>query len=223
MAELSASTGPVKLVILPQTRTGLGRRGLRAHLEAIHGPMVVSEPDVSGGFLSYVHHYTQDIAPLQGAAVLPDRDAVTVIRFPSLAALGASKANAAYRDRISPDEDNFREIEGSVALFAQEEEIVSGLHSAPFKLFLFRPSLANDAQAWGDTLRNIAQENTLQGAAVNTIKVVEGDFPFAQFDEIGLPDAGNAARLADMVVAAAQAQFGDEDFKLLLTQAVRFI
>lgn len=86
--------------------------------------MVVSEPDVSGRFSSYVHHYVQHLAVAADMAMLQDRDAVTIIRTLSMADLGLSKANAAYRDRISPDEDNFCEVERSLALLAEPVRII---------------------------------------------------------------------------------------------------
>lgn len=114
----SLPTGPVKLVILPRTRTGLGRAGLRRHLETIHGPMVVGETEVSAPFTRYVHHYTRTTdLPLQ----MEERDAVTFIHFDSMAGMIASKASEGYRDRVGPDEDNFREVEGSIAGRATEK------------------------------------------------------------------------------------------------------
>ncbi|MCX7282697.1 MAG: EthD domain-containing protein, partial [Novosphingobium sp.] len=175
--------GPVKLVILPKTRSGLGRAGLRAHLERIHGPMVVAEPDVSGGFTGYVHHYAHDH---QVEPALAGRDAITVIRFGDIADMVASKASVAYRDRVGPDEDNFRELAGSVALFAQERVAAPGGDQAASKLFVFRAVDRLDLDAWTAALAALAAHPGVTGLVSNRAQVAEGDFPYNQFDEIGL-------------------------------------
>lgn len=222
VAEGLSGTEPVKLVILPRTSPGLGRAGLRHHLESIHGPMVVNEPDVSGRFTTYVHHYVHDL-PSQENAVLEDRDAVTIIRTPTRADLALSKANAAYRDRIGPDEDNFRAIEGSVALLAHEIEVAPYADEAPSKLFIFRDAELHLVSGWASQLHTIVAEKGLHGAVTNAAKIIEGDFPYAQFDEIGLPTGCDIAELVAVIHAAALARFGAADTKILLTEPVRFI
>lgn len=222
VAEGFSGTGPVKLVILPRTCLGLGRAGLRHHLETIHGPMVVNETDVSGRFTTYVHHYVHDL-PSQDDPVLEDRDAVTIIRTPTMADLALSKANAAYRDRIGPDEDNFRAIEGSVALLAHEIEVAPYADEAPGKLFIFRDAELNPVSGWAGQLRTIVAEKGLHGALTNAAKIIEGCFPYAQFDEIGLPKGYDIAELVAVIHEAALVQFGAADTKILLTEPVRFI
>lgn len=213
----------VKLVILPRTRVGLGRAGLRQYLETVHGPMVMDEPEVSGRFASYVHHYALGPASATDAAILPDRDALTIIRFPTLADLGASKANAAYRERIGPDEDNFREITGSVALLADEIEVAAGVDDAPHKLFIFRNAAPGAMDGWRGKLGKIVRDNGMLGAVINSAKIVEGHFPYAQFDEIGLPISIDPASLADVIKVSALEHFGDVDTGLLFAETVRFI
>jgi len=223
VANSVAPAAPVKLVILPRTRAGLSRGGLRQHLETVHGPMVVNEPEVAGRFVSYVHHYAQDLTAPKDAAVLHDRDAVTIIRLPGLADLGASKANAGYHDRIGPDEDNFRDIDGSVALLAEAQEVAPGADDAPRKLFIFRNAMPRNLDAWASTIADIVRDQRLLGAIINSAKPVEGHFPYAQFDEIGLPLATDPASVANIVTMAARAQFGEVDTALILTEPVRFI
>ncbi len=223
VADSIAPAGPVKLVILPRTRIGLGRSGLRKHLETVHGPMVVSEPDVSGRFSSYVHHYVQDLAVPADLAILQDRDAVTIIRTPSMADLGLSKANAAYRDRISPDEDNFREIEGSLALLAEEFEVASGVDDAACKLFIFRNAASDRLDEWASKVGELVLANGLHGAVINVTKTIEGQFPYSQFDEIGLPATRDSTAIAAIIHQAALAHFGAVETRLLLAEPVRFI
>lgn len=215
--------GPVKLVILPRTRTGLGRSGLRHHLENVHGPMVVNDPEVSGRFTSYVHHYVQDLAGLPSVVLLQDRDAVTIIRIPTMAELGLSKANRGYSDMIGPDEDNFREIEGSVALLAEEYEVAPGANDASHKLFVFRNGKTSDIVGWANMMRQLVHDHGLHGVITNVAQSIDGDFPYSQFDEIGLPASVDAAGMMASIDNAALAHFGAVDTKLLFAEAVRFI
>jgi hypothetical protein len=219
----SEPAGPVKLVILPRTRIGLGRSGLRQHLETVHGPMVVSEPDVSSRFSGYVHHYVQDLAVPADMAILQDRDAVTIIRTPSMADLGLSKANAAYRDRISPDEDNFREVDGSLALLAEEFEVAPGVDDAACKLFIFRNAAPDRLDEWANKVGELVLANGLHGAVINATKTIEGQFPYSQFDEIGLPAKSDSTAIAAIIHQAALAHFGAVETSLLLAEPVRFI
>lgn len=223
MADSLVPSPLVKLVILPTTRVGLGREGLRNYLETIHGPMVVRETEVSGRFASYVHHYAQDLVPANDGRNLPDRDALTIIRFPTLADLVASKANAAYRERIGPDEDNFREIAGSVALLADEIEVAAGVDDAPHKLFIFRNAAPGGMDGWTGKLGKIVRDNGLPGAVINSAKIVEGHFPYTQFDEVGLPISIDPASLVDVIKVSALEHFGDVETGLLLAETVRFI
>ena len=218
-----ATAGPVKLVILPRTRIGLGRSGLRQHLETVHGPMVVSESDVSGRFSSYVHHYVQDLTVPADLAILGDRDAVTIIRAPSMAHLGLSKANAACRDRISPDEDNFREVEGSLALLAVELEVAPGVDDAACKLFIFRNAAPDRLDEWASKVGELVMANSLYGAVINATKTIEGQFPYSQFDEIGLPATSDPTAIAAIIHQAALTHFGAVENRLLLAEPVRFI
>jgi EthD domain len=223
VAEGVSATGRVKLVILPRTRTGLDRAELRHHLETVHGPMVVNDPEVSGRFTSYVHHYVEDRAELQGDLLLQDRDAVTIIRIPTMAELGLSKSNDGYRNTIGPDEDNFREIEGSVALFAEEYEVAPGADDAPRKLFVFRRAKPDDMENWASKVRELVSHNGLHGAIVNIANAIDGDFSYPQFDEIGLPGTVDVASLIASVNQATFAHFGAVDTKMVFTEAVRFI
>lgn len=216
--------GPVKLVILPRTRDGLGRDGLRRHLETVHGPMVVREPDVSGGFITYVHHYALGLDA--GTQVLDDRDAVTIIRFAEFADLVASKSARAYREVVGPDEDNFREIEGSVALFVREIDVLAGADDAPRKLFVFRAvqAVSDDAlRLWSDTLRDNALAWGIAGAITNVVRSAEGHFPYCQFDEIGLHANANAALVVDQLMREAGRVFGSIPTCCMLTEPVRFL
>jgi hypothetical protein len=223
VAEPVSAAGLVKLVILPRTLAGLGRAGLRRHLETVHGPMVVAAADVSGRFVTYVHHYAQDLPASAGATVLDDRDAITVIRFRSMADLAASKASAAYRESVGPDENNFRELDGSVALIARELEVVPGLDNGSRKLFIFRTKAATSPHDWAETLSGLAHELQALGAVTNDARVVEGVFPYVQFDEIGLPDGADPSLFVARLTAAAASHFGDCSTACVFTQPVRFI
>lgn len=219
MAE-SPPSGLIKLVILPRTRAGLGRDGLRRHLETVHGPLVVAEPEVSGKFASYVHHYTCDCP---ATPTLEERDAVTVIRFAAIADMAASKASAAYRDFIGPDEDNFRELAGSVALFTEEREVAPGADDASAKLFVFRNAGDLDLAEWAGALAEIAARPGVCGVITNRTRVVEGDFPFSQFDEIGLDADADASACVEALAALAAATIAPSETRHLLAEPVRFL
>ena len=224
VAEAGPPDGPVKLVILPRTRAGLGRDGLRRHLETVHGPMVMAEPEVSGRFVTYVHHYAQ--VPDIAMPVLDDRDAVTIIRFATLADLAASKAAAGYRDVVGPDEDNFRDIEGSVALLVREAESLCGTDDALLKLFVFRTvgNFSDDALAgWADALRAKAPGWGITGAVTNVADKVEGLFPYGQFDELGLRASGDAALALNRLTQEFEDMFGPVPTSCILTEPVRFL
>ena len=223
VADSGLFSSSIKLVILPRTRAGLGREGLREYLETVHGPMVVNAPDVSGNFSTYVHHYTQDLAEAEGVTPLIDRDAVTIIRLRNLEDLRASKASAGYRNKVGPDEDNFRDTDGSVALLAEEQEVVAGADNAPRKLFIFRNAMQASVDEWASTLSGIVRDNRLLGAIINDAKVVEGQFPYLQFDEIGLPLRSDPERVAAIVARASREHFGSVDTGLIYAETVRFI
>lgn len=216
VAEPEPASGPIKLMILPRTLTGLGRAGLRRHLATVYGPMVMAEPAVSSGFRGYIHHYAI-ACPVQPA--LEDRDAVTFIRFDTLADMIASKASNAYRERIGPDEDNFREIEGSVAMFAQERVIASGADDAPRKLFVFRTGSCDDLDQCAAALSAISVVPGVQGVITNLTQVIEGQWSFGRIDEIGLEHDADIPTLATALLALGTA--GEAGF--LLTEPLRFI
>ncbi|NBC34993.1 hypothetical protein GTZ99_00295 [Novosphingobium sp. FSY-8] len=204
----------VKLAILPQTLTGLGRAGLRSYLSQHHGPLVMAHADVSGGFRAYVHHYALDEAdPVFAAPALEGRDALTIIRFAQIADMIASKASAGYRDVVGPDEDNFRELDGSVAMLLAESVVRAGGDSAARKLFVFRPGVEADpalAQSWADSVAQVLASHPAEAIAawrVNTVvRVAEGTPPGLIFDEIAL-DGPVPPALADALRDAARRQF----------------
>ena len=185
--------------------------------------MVMDESDVSGMFTSYVHHYVQNLAPPNDVAILQDHDAVTIIRTATLADLESSKANASYRKRIGPDEDNFRDIDGSVALLVEELEVVPGVDDASHKLFMFRHSMIDRTDEWASRIGELVQLKRLRGATINLAKAVTGNFPYSQFDEIGLPIATDVNDLVSVLNKAALAHFGTIDTKMLFAETVRFI
>lgn len=216
LALMDKRAGPIKLVILPRTLAGLGRDGLRRHLSTVHGPMVMAEPEVSQAFRSYVHHYAVD-CPVAGE--MTDRDAVTVIRFDAMADMIASKASDAYRQKIGPDEDNFREIAGSVAMFSLERVIAPGADDAHLKLFAFHATGENDRDTRAESLANVATMIGVQGIVTNHCNVVEGAWDHCILDEIGLrTDADVVA-----IVRALIAHPPRTETRFLLSEPLRFI
>jgi hypothetical protein len=94
----------------------------------------MSYEEVSGNFLSYVHHYVQggDTMPMPAGA-----DAVTIIEFTDIAHLAASKVSASYVNFVGPDEDNFRDEAGSRAYRAVPQIVLDGPNDTPVKLLVF--------------------------------------------------------------------------------------
>jgi hypothetical protein len=130
-----------KLVILPATKVGMARAALKHHLSEVHGPLVMSCKEVSGNFLSYVHHYVvggDTMAEPAGA------DAVTVIEFADIAHLAASKSSAPYLDLVGPDEDNFREEAESRAYHALPQIALEGPNDTPVNLLVFHRQRSSD-------------------------------------------------------------------------------
>lgn len=143
-----------KLMILPRTRQGLSRAELRRHLEDVHAPLCLGLPSVGGHFTHYVHHYVQDGAedPLLGKT-LGYWDALTAIGFASAETFQASIASADYVTHVAPDEDRFREQEGSIGLPVEERVILDGERSGPTLFYLRRAAAGADRDAVGHEWR----------------------------------------------------------------------
>jgi hypothetical protein len=163
-----------KLVILPSTKVGMTRSALKQYLSEVHGPLVMSLKDVSGNFLSYVHHY------VEGADITAEHaraDAVTMIEFADVAHLAASKASASYIELVSPDEDNFRDEAESRAYRAIPQIVLEGLNDTPIKLLVFHRQHSNDFAA--HFLARVGKTSSRFGQIVSN-----------QLTPIGPPQAG---------------------------------
>lgn len=217
----------IKLAILPRTREGLGREGLQAYLAHSHGPLVMAHGEVSGMFAGYVHHYVQD-EPSPLGETLADRDALTIIRFARIEDMIASKASPAYAQIVGPDEDNFRELAGSLAMLLSEATVLAGPEDVARKLFIFRHCAdAQDVESWAAALAPVlAAQGTDEPIAawrINTIvRTLEGPAPAELFDEVSLRSA-MPAELADALAAAAQACFADAPASVLVTSPKIFV
>jgi hypothetical protein len=208
-----------KLMILPRTRTGMNRAELRQHLEHVHGPLCLAHADVSGYFKRYQHHYAVDaIVPPFGIAALPGHDALTIICFDDMAAMVASKASAGYRDAIGPDEDNFREEIGSIALSAVETVIIPPDPDATQKLFIFRKLTKSGLEAvhaWSARVAAALGDN-VAGYTVNAVTALGSDPDWNVLDEIILHQGPiPKGEIADLLAEGATAS--------LLTIAKRFV
>lgn len=226
---LHDESATLKLVILPRTKVGMDRIGLRRYLETVHGPLCMNHPDTSGHFSGYVHHYAQEDGPMGFAqALLPDRHAMTIVRFANMEEMIAARKSDSYRDVIGPDEDNFRDPEGSVALLAEEHEVIPGIDRALRKIFVFRRlSQVSDAtlEAWMASVGRIAHacDAELSGLSVNTAQLLEGEFEHLLFDEIGWSMAGILNDFAHAYSNAATEHFGDIETLALVTEPKIFI
>jgi EthD domain len=208
-----------KLMILPRTRMGMNRAELRQHLEHVHGPLCLAHIDVGGHFSRYQHHYVIDTAaPPFGIAALPGHDALTVICFDDMAAMIASKASAGYRDAVGPDEDNFREEFGSIALSAAETVIIPPDADAPQKLFIFRKLAGSGPRAVQDWSARIGAMlgDSVAGYTVNAVTTIGGNADWNVLDEIVLHDGQMpGGEIAGVLAEGAAAS--------LLTIAKRFV
>jgi hypothetical protein len=208
-----------KLMILPRTRMGMNRAELRQHLEHVHGPLCLAHPDVSQYFRLYQHHYAVDVvAQPFGIAALEGHDALTVICFDDMAAMVASKASAGYRDAIGPDEDNFREEAGSIALSAVETVIIPPDPDATQKLFIFRKLAGSGTEAVQDwsTRVAVALGDSVAGYTVNAVTALGGDVDWNVLDEVILHDGPIPnGEIANLMAEGATA--------CLLTIAKRFV
>ncbi|WCT76838.1 EthD domain-containing protein [Novosphingobium humi] len=217
----------IKLAILPRTRAGLNREGLQAYLAHSHGPLVMAHGEVSGMFAGYVHHYVHD-EPSTLGETLADRDALTIIRFARIEDMIASKASPAYAQIVGPDEDNFRDPVGSLAMLVSETTVLAGPENVARKLFIFRHGAdAQDAQGWAEALAPILIAQGVDGPIaawrINTIaRTLEGPAPAELFDEVSLRGA-IPADLADALSAAAQTYFADAPASLLITSPRIFV
>jgi EthD domain len=208
-----------KLMILPRTLTGMSRAGLRQHLEHVHGPLCLAHPDVGGQFARYQHHYVVDVAtPPLGIPAIDGRDALTIICFDDVAAMVSSKASAGYHEIIGPDEDNFREIIGSIALSAVETVVIPPDPDARQKLFIFRKlakSAPDAAQEWAARVAATIG-NAVAGYVVNAVTTLEGEADWTVLDEIVLHEGPlPAGAIRDFLAEGANG--------CLLTVAKRFV
>ena len=217
----------IKLAILPRTREGPGREGLQTYLAHSHGPLVMAHGEVSSMFAGYVHHYVQD-EPSPLGETLADRDALTIIRFARIEDMIASKASPAYAQIVGPDEDNFRELAGSLAMLLSEATVLAGPEDVARKLFIFRHGAdGQDVESWAAALAPILAAQGADGPIaawrINTIaRTLEGPAPAELFDEVSLRGA-IPADLANALTAAAQACFADAPASVLVTSPRIFV
>ncbi len=204
-----------KLIILPRTRIGLDRAGLRHHLETVHGPLAMATPDASRYFTGYTHHYAHHYAlgpddPLF-AAPLSDRDALTIIRFAQPDDLKASTNSAGYREVLSPDEDNFREREGSFA-FAAQEHVLRTAMGAPAKLFVMRRCAGDPgdvAGQWAERVAAVLAQGAegIGGYCINILTPLGPPAAFDMLDEIELTGTAIPPAHRATLIAASDGLF----------------
>lgn len=217
----------VKLAILPKTRDGLGREGLQTYLAQSHGPLVMAHAQVSGMFTGYVHHYTHDEPSPLGASLV-NRDALTIVRFARIEDMIASKASPAYTQTVGPDEDNFRELAGSLAMLLTETIVLAGPDDVARKLFIFRHGAhVGDAQTWAERLAPIlaaqGKDGPIAAWRINTVaRALEGPAPAELFDEVSVRGT-IPADLAHALTIAAQACFADTSTSVLVTSPKVFV
>lgn len=168
-----------KLMILPKTVPGLSRSGLREHLEHVHAPLCLGLPSVGGHFRRYVHHYAQDgpeVDPLLGKPV-GRWDALTTICFDNAAAFQASVSSPEYETLVLPDENGFRDAQGSIGMPVDERILLDGRAQEIVVFHLRRrvPGLSRDdaGRAWRDRLASILVGH--QGGLGNYVQnIVQG-------------------------------------------------
>jgi hypothetical protein len=115
------------------------RAELRDHLEHVHAPLCLSLPEIGGQFRQYAHHYTLDgvADPILNARPA-DLDALTIIQLNDEASFKATIASDAYQKFVLPDEDRFREREGSVGLPVRETVFHNGSSRSQRRVFHLR-------------------------------------------------------------------------------------
>lgn len=187
-----------KLMILPRTLDGLSRTALRRHLEDVHAPLCLGLPSVGGCFTRYVHHYAQETAsdPWLGKP-LGHWDALTAISFASMDMFRASTASPDYAKLVAPDEDRFREAEGSIAFPVEEYTLLDGERNGPTLFYLRQVAAGADRDAVGREWRArfaalFRQSGLPMGAYLQNIVRAPPPTPFDFNDEIGWTGAAPA-------------------------------
>jgi hypothetical protein len=153
---------------------------------------------------------------------MPDRDVVTCICFEDDAAFQASTSNDAYRKVISPDEDNFRELKGSIGFKAREWAVRKPAFPVRRKMFVFRQvpddmeeRTAEWAAKWADESRSYAPAASFTANAVHSA-FTHSDFN--QIDEVGFNEESEAVSLLEIYDEMESRQFGDVASQRLITE-----
>ncbi len=147
----------VKALIVGRRRAGSTLAEHRHHIRQVHGELVLRyiAADPTNTPQRYVQNPVVDgqfraTAPASDALAL-GRDFVTQVWFPSIEALGRSRATPYFKQNIEPDEDNFVDKASVVFFPARERELFSAapVGNGSWKLFHFiQRSSATDAAAF---------------------------------------------------------------------------
>lgn len=224
----------LKLMIVPRTRAGMSRTALQHHLEQVHGPLCLAQTDVGGHFRRYIHHYVTSATadPLLGDRLLSDRDALTTISLDNFESFQASISSAGYCDVIGPDEDNFREVEGSLHFFV-DEIVLKASGQGPIKLFHLRRFAdgrdhAQASRIWRDRITELLGLRALGGLSGYLHNLVlPGQGPplaYDAIDEISLgEEATDLTAAAALLSEAEQELFDPSATAALVTRPKAFI
>ena len=180
----------------------------------------MSYEEVSGNFLSYVHHYVQggDTMPMPAGA-----DAVTIIEFRDIAHLAASKVSAPYVNFVGPDEDNFRDEAGSRAYRALPQIVQDGPNDTLVKLLIFHQQQSDGfAIEFQNRFVEISQSF---GRIINNQLAPAGPPQVGDFvvmDEISLIDPTVAENTCRDLKATA-VSMGLAPITVLITQPKQFV
>ena len=104
----------IKLTVLVKRKVGLEPEEFHAIWRA-HGKMISEEP----AFRKYIRRYEQHHAPLGAKGPY---DGLVFQWFDSVDDFYALLADAAYTEKMQPDEDRMLDMDGIVVLFTEEAE-----------------------------------------------------------------------------------------------------
>jgi uncharacterized protein (TIGR02118 family) len=110
----------VKFVLLIKRKPGLSRAEFSRHWREVHGPLVMSLPEVSRHFASYVQNHLIDGSNHPQAAAAAEFDGIAEIVYLSAESRDAMVREPEYHELVVPDEERFID-RGSVVAYQVEE------------------------------------------------------------------------------------------------------
>lgn len=126
----------IKVIVLLKRNQNLTREEFKRHWRDVHGPLVMTVPELTRHMRKYVqnHLITEEDgrgkSPLKQPDSATDFDGIVEIWYESYADMPNSFKNQPYKDIIAPDEKRLLDIEQCV-MFVTEEVMMFDENNRP--------------------------------------------------------------------------------------------